>query len=61
MSNETKKDLDALREEINGINEKMLDLFLQRMRVSGDIAEYKKEHDLPILNKGREREILGDV
>ena len=61
MSTENKKDLDALREEINSINEEILDLFLQRMRVSGDIALYKKEHDLPILNKSREREILAMV
>ena len=61
MSTENKKDLDALREEINSINDEILDLFLQRMRVSGDIALYKKEHDLPILNKSREREILAMV
>ena len=34
-----KKDLAALREEINGINDEMLQLFLRRMQVSGEIAD----------------------
>lgn len=61
MSKDRQKDLDALRNEMNGINDEMLQLFLRRMQVSGEIAAYKKEHDLPILSKGREREILGEV
>lgn len=61
MSTENKKDLTALREEISAINDEMLDLFLQRMNVSAEIAEYKKAHDLPILDKSREREIFADV
>lgn len=61
MSTENTKDLAALREEINGINDEMLDLFLRRMQVSGEIAEYKKAHDLPIMHKDREREILAEV
>lgn len=61
MSTENQKDLSALREEINSINDDMLDLFLKRMEVSGDIARYKKAHDLPIFHKDREREILAMV
>ena len=36
----------------------MLDLFLERMQLSGAVAEYKKANGLPILDKTREREIL---
>lgn len=61
MSTDQKKDLNALREEINGINDEMLDLFLRRMQIAGEIATYKKDHGLPILHKDREREILADV
>lgn len=61
MSTENQKNLSTLREEINSINDDMLDLFLRRMEVSGDIARYKKAHDLPIFHKDREREILAMV
>ncbi len=61
MSTESKKDLSALREEINQINDDMLELFLRRMQVSGDIAAYKKANNLPIFHKDREREILAEV
>ena len=61
MSTENKKDLTALREEISAINDEMLDLFLQRMNVSAEIADYKKAHDMPVLDKSREREIFADV
>lgn len=54
-------DLNDYREQIDQIDDQMLDLFLKRMDVSTSIAEYKKAHDLPILNRQREREILRDV
>lgn len=54
-------DLNALRKEIDVMNDEMLDLFLKRMEICGKIAQYKAENGLPILNKGREREILAEV
>ena len=53
--------LDALRAEINDINDDMLALFLRRMDVSADIAKYKDAHDLPIFQKDREDAILAGV
>ncbi|MBQ4459612.1 MAG: chorismate mutase, partial [Clostridia bacterium] len=61
MSTENKKDLDTLREEISAINDELLDLFLKRMHVSAEIADYKKANDLPILDRAREREIFAEV
>ena len=61
MSSETKKDLTELRSEINEINEQMLELFLKRMKISGEIAQCKKANGLPIMHKDREREILAEV
>ena len=52
-------DLSECRKEIDKINDEMLELFLRRMALSRSVAEYKAEHDLPILNHAREREILG--
>ncbi len=50
--------LDQKREQINGIDAKLIDLFLERMAVVKDVAAYKKEQRLPITNSSREREII---
>ncbi|MFV0497348.1 MAG: bifunctional chorismate mutase/prephenate dehydratase [Candidatus Fimivivens sp.] len=51
-------DIDALRVKIDDINHRMVKLFVERMNVSMDIARYKAENGLPILDKERERIIL---
>ena len=53
--------LDELRVRIDQINHEMVDLFVERMKVSVDIAKYKAENNLPILDKGRERKILQEM
>ena len=54
-------ELNELRSEINQIDEELLKLFLRRMDVAGQVADYKKAHDLPIYQPQREREILKKV
>ena len=54
-------DLKEIREKINVLDEELVKLFVKRMELSKGVAEYKEEHKLPILNKGREREILSKV
>ncbi len=51
-------ELSELRTQIDEIDSALLSLFLQRMELSAQIAAYKKEHDLPISDPCREREIL---
>lgn len=51
-------ELDALRMKIDDINHQMVKLFVERMNTSMDIAKYKAENGLPILDKERERTIL---
>ena len=51
-------DLNELRNEINSIDEEILDLFLRRMDIASQVADYKKAHDLPIYQPQREREIV---
>ncbi|MDF3004982.1 MAG: bifunctional chorismate mutase/prephenate dehydratase [Oscillospiraceae bacterium] len=51
-------ELDALRMKIDDINHQMVKLFVERMNVSMDIAKYKIENGLPVLDKERERSIL---
>ncbi len=42
------------REQIDKIDNQILDLFLERMRVCYDVAEYKIEHGKPVLDRSRE-------
>ncbi len=53
--------LDNSRNKINKIDEKLANLFKERMEVVNGIAQYKKENNLPILVAGREREIIYSV
>jgi monofunctional chorismate mutase len=51
-------DLIQLRERIDEIDGKLVDLFEERMEIALKIAEYKKLNNLPILNSDREKEVL---
>lgn len=55
------KTLEQLREEINGIDDELIELFRKRMGMSEQIAAYKQENGLPVLDAGRERALLASV
>ena len=54
-------DLSQLRCEIDKIDDELVQLFVQRMGLAAQVADYKKENHLPILVPAREREKLQDV
>ena len=54
-------ELEEIRAQIDNIDQAMVDLFRKRMELSGQIAAYKAEHNLPVLVPAREREILRNV
>ena len=54
-------DIQELRGQIDIIDDELVRLFGQRMDVAAQIADYKKENDLPIFVPAREREKLADV
>jgi len=54
-------DLNETRGLIDCIDQRMADLFCQRMQLAAQVARYKKEHGLPVLNAAREREILASL
>ena len=54
-------ELQDIRARIDDVDEQILNLFLERMSLSEEVASYKREHHLPIFNKAREREILARV
>jgi len=51
-------DLQELRTEIDKIDQQLIQLIEQRMDISKKVAEYKKQHNLPIHDPVREQEIL---
>ncbi len=55
------KDLEELRGQLDQIDQQMVDLFRERMELSGQVAEYKREKGIPVLDAGRERALLGKV
>ena len=54
-------DLNVLRSHIDNIDQQFVQLFVERMKLSAQIADYKKENNLPIYHPAREREILQEV
>ena len=54
-------DLTEIRQEIDKIDDQLVHLFCERMNLSAQVADYKKEHNLPIFVPGRERAILQSV
>ena len=46
--------LDDARIKINNIDEKMIELFKERMSAVLDVLKYKKEHNLPVFDEQRE-------
>lgn len=47
-------ELNELRKQIDKVDKQMAKLFEERMDIVKQIGNYKKEHNLPILDKERE-------
>ena len=54
-------DLNELRKNIDEIDRELVDLFCRRMNVSAEVAEYKRESGMPVLDPSRERALLEKV
>jgi chorismate mutase len=54
----TTESLVSLRHQIDQIDDDILSILAKRMRISVEIAQYKKEHDMSVLQAGRYDEIL---
>lgn len=53
--------LDSLREEINETDRQIVELFKKRMTLASSVAEYKRIHNLPVLDAARERALLSKI
>ena len=54
-------DLKELRGRIDRIDDELVRLFAERMEVAAEVAAYKKEKGLPVLDVSREKAKLQDV
>lgn len=54
-------DLKDLRKQIDQVDNELIRLFAQRMKISEQVAVYKRVHDLPTHVPERERQILQEV
>jgi chorismate mutase/prephenate dehydratase len=50
--------LDSIRDEIDSIDIQLTELFERRMEAALKVAQYKKAHNVPILNQAREDEVI---
>jgi len=54
----TTEDITALRKQIDEIDNDLMQLLSKRMRVCREIGQYKKEHNMTVLQTSRYNEIL---
>jgi len=54
-------DLNDIRAQIDAVDDELVQLFVKRMNLSAQVADYKKTNNMPIYIPAREREILQDV
>lgn len=54
-------DLQQLRSGIDDIDAKILDLFMQRMELCKGVADYKKLHNMPVFQGGREQQVIDRI
>lgn len=54
-------DLNEIRGKIDGIDDKILELFIERMKLANDVAKYKAENNMVIFQGDREKAIINDV
>lgn len=54
-------DLNGLRQQIDIIDNEILDKFIKRMELCLDVARYKKENNIGVMQSSREQEIIDRV
>ena len=54
-------EIQQLRDKIDDIDSQILELFLSRMQLCRDVADYKRQHNMPVLQSGREQQIIDRI
>ena len=55
------EDLQILRKRVDTIDHKILKALSERVTICQKIGEYKKQHDLPVEDRVREREVYSKI
>ena len=53
--------LDDYRKKIDNIDKQLIGLFERRMDIVLKVAEFKRQNNLPVLQKSREEQVVGQV
>ena len=53
--------IEELRARIDRIDSDLIRLYAERMETTAEIGRYKQEHNLPVFDPAREREVLNKV
>ena len=51
-------ELEQYRREIDRIDGELVKLFLERMSVTGQVGAYKQANGIPVLDAGREKQVI---
>ena len=51
-------ELNQLRNKIDDCDRRIITAFVERMKLAGNIAEYKKENGLPVYDEKREQAVI---
>ena len=54
-------DIQELRQRMDDIDRRLVDLYCRRMETARLIGQFKRENNLPVLDSRRERELLNRV
>jgi len=54
-------ELKEIRNRIDTIDDKIIDLFRERMEAAKEVAAFKQQNNMPVLNRSREREVIARV
>ena len=54
-------DIQDLRRQIDEVDDALIPLLMKRMEISKEVAQYKAERGIPVLNEEREKQILQEV
>ena len=54
-------DLLEIRQRIDKIDNRLVELFVERMKITDEVAAFKKAKGLPVLDRGREEKILDKI
>ena len=54
-------DLNDIRKEIDTVDAQLVELYKKRMQLSAEVAEYKRNNNMPILDSSREGALLAKI